>query len=568
MSSISKSLSIDLWQSSTKEKISRCKGNLQLSNYEAFEKAVIEPTEKRRLLKDHLLTAEAMKCAEIYKHLPALLPNRWMRSSLFIDLRLQVPHAVIPQLQLTVEATFSLILELIKRGDCETNRGIIHSRTWSVCSKKEIQTLFKTVAIVDKTAQLLALVFQTMASESFPRKLQYRCARSCFKAYGPDHGLQAIKGVQMNPEMLVAYPQIGNFDPEILRQKGYSMELLQQIFQLWIEKADERSLFMAKGRRAAWGVTLESMNAMIGKAHKLLPRQLCKRVYKSLTPKNLKVLEEERGFKKDFWIGSDAHLNLCHTVLKNLDMLGVTSLRKMLLPLMCRTAEYDQSFRQLFMLLLQQLNPPLYAPFELYQMISTHLKELCTEYPDAYFLSLLNHFKGTPLFFALIRQQAKIPDCHLFIFQHLEKLGLNEKERHEIALLIIKHGLKSHVKALLEVLSSFELTPEVNVQIIFKCLTRFLVLGIQPLLHLNTYNLPADMRQDFLYRWNEQFLGIFINPLMGKYFDRLALSEQELHGLFRDALSRLPSSKFKADSSLFQRMREKNYDVQVSWDVS
>lgn len=398
--------------------------------------------------------------------------------------------------------------------------------------------------------------------------MQYRCARSCFKAYGPDDGLQAIKCVPMTDEMLVAYLQIGNLDPDVLRQRGYSSKQLQQIFQLWIEKADENSLFMAKGRRAAWGVTLESMNAMIRKAHKLLPRQLCKRVYKGLTPRNLQILEKERGFKEDDWKRMDAHLHLCCTVLKNLDMLEVMSLRKMLLPLMCRTAEYDGSFRQVFMLLLQKLNPPLYAPFELFQMISAHLKELCTEYPDEDFLQLLSHFKGTPLFYALIRQQAKIPECHLFIFQHLEKLGLKEKERHEIALLIIKNGLKSHVKALLEVLSAFEFTPEVNVQIIFKCLTRFLSLGIQPLLHLNTYNLPAELRQDFLYRWNEQFLGIFINPLMGKYFDRLALSEQELHELFRDALSRLPSSKLGADSPLFQRIREKNYDVQVSWDVS
>lgn len=169
MSSISKSLSIGLWKSSSHEKISQCAENLRLEDYEAFSKAQLEPTEKRRLLKGYLLTVKEKKWADIFKHLPTMLPNQCMRSSLFIDLKLQVPHAVIYQLQLTEEVSFRLLLELIKRGDSETNRSIIHSRSWSIYSKNEIRTLFKTVAIVDQTAQLLAAVFQTIVSESFPQ---------------------------------------------------------------------------------------------------------------------------------------------------------------------------------------------------------------------------------------------------------------------------------------------------------------------------------------------------------------------------------------------------------------
>lgn len=544
------------------DKVNKCRKYLQRSAYEKFQSAELVSSEKRRLLKDHLITLDQERIDELLKYLPDILPEQHLRSTLFLDTKFILTQEQIHHLRLSEEASLRLLKRLIKEGDIETNRRIICDRDWRHYTERGIQTIFKTVAIMDQTAQLISVVFRTICGESFPKHLQFGCARACFKKYDPEQGLEVIKCLQLTNEVIAAYPQLNGFDPSILERKGYLSAQKQRIFQLWIEHADEQTLFLAKGRREAWGVSLEQMTTMLNDAHKLLPRQLVKSTYRGFGPRNQMKLAE-KGFLPKCVRSLDAHIQLCELVLKNASLLQISAFQSFLLPFMCRAAEFDRHIRHHFVELVKNIYPFPCAKQELYQMLYANRKEMTSDSRSKSFISLLRNFEDTPQLFALINQLAKDPECHLFIFEHISELRLNGESRCLVALQIVKHAPPKHLKALLEVLSSFSLTSEAMVQVIFKCLSRFPYLAVFPLIHLETYHLNAQARHDFFLRWNERYLEIFIDSLLGKYFDRLSLSTHELERLFMDALSRLDLSELEIDSLFFRRLKELNFASNV-----
>lgn len=561
-----KSLGSDLWRSfpserSTWDKIAYGKSILENGDYDQFQNDKLPLIEKRRLLKDHLLTLNEERVDDLFKSLPGMLPDQNMRSSLFQDVNYLLSQGQIHQLQLSADVSLKQLIKLVKLGNVETNRRIIGDTDWRDFPEASLRKVFKTVAMMDASLQLITPLFLAIASDIVPQSAKYHCARACFKQYKPDHCLAVLKTMKLSSEMIAAYPQMHLLDPSQLSEAHSSMRL-QQIFQVWIEHADEHTLFLAKGRREVWGISPETLKEMVTQIHKLLPRQLVKTTYHKLSA-NDKLKLKEKKFPPEILRSADAHIRLCWFVVQNPAMLDVIRLQRILLPLLCRTAELERHFRPKFVELIKDRIPFFLCKQELFQVIFNNVLELCTKYSEEDFLSLLRHFDGSPQLFLLILKLAKHHECHLFLLLHISEFGLNPEEKRSIALKMIKHGPIKHVKALLEVLAEFGLTPESTVYVIFKCLSRFPQLAVQPLIHLHTYRLRGEFRQDFLLRWNEKYLDIYLDDLLDKYFERLTLKTQEFERVFMDAFSGMDVTSFKSDSILFKRMKEFNFPINI-----
>lgn len=541
-------------------KVARCTGYIIHHSYDQFQTIKLSPSEKRRCLLTTLPRLSKVERENLLDQLPTILPDQRMRSSLISDSQWKLSLEQIQDLQLTDTVSIALLKNLIRDSPESVSWHIVNCVSRSLYSHKKIRALFK--ALVEKQADnqmLMQRLFQKISFHLFPSDEQYRCARSCFKIYGEERGKDLIRSVSLSCAVIAAFPWIDRLDPAQLLGCGYAPWQLQIIYTHWVEEGDEQVVFLARGKREAWGVNQEQMRVILESVGKIAPRNHVKRVYRNLDSADRKRLEEV-GFKSSHVNDTHSHLLFCNCLLNHPQVLLRSKKSDQLIQLLCSTAKVDTpTLIDLLDALQNGLTIPS-ASRALAELFKSIIKQLSDAELVIYSETMLGVLEDRYLF-PVMSMLAKRQAAHYAILSHMCSFSLPSVESKVIAHILLKHGNEISGEALLETLVHFKLSPEETVDLIFEAIDRFPSLATIPLFKINEYKLPDEARRDFLLRWNERHLIPCLAIVMGTAFFDLPLKTEELQRLFIDAFNGLALQSPVQSELVLQRFRDVKFSL-------